>query len=136
VENTRRYAEQSLVSATAAKMTDYIGMAKGNLAWVHLRNGDVVTAFEQASQAVKNLRQMPLLWVALWPLIGVEMARQQISGAIRHVETLLTPSQMAVSADLESAMRASVNAWKGNDPNTAKIQLERAADLARAIGYL
>jgi class 3 adenylate cyclase/predicted ATPase len=136
VENTRRYAEQSLVSATAAKMTDYIGMAKGNLAWVHLRNGDVVTAFEQASQAVKNLRQMPLLWVALWPLIGVEMARQQISGAIRHVETLLTPSQMAVSADLESAMRASVNAWKGNDPNTAKIQLERVADLARAIGYL
>ena len=140
VENTRRYAEQSLASATAAKMVEYIGMAKGNLAWVHLRNGDVATAFEQASQAVENLRQTPqghtILWVALWPLIGVEMARQQISDPIRHVETLLTPSQTAAPADLESAMRASVNAWKGNDRNTAKIQLEKAANLAREIGYL
>ena len=140
VENTRRYAEQSLASATAAKMVEYIGMAKENVAWVHLRNGDVVTAFEQASQAVENLRQTPqghtILWVALWPLIGVEMARQQISDAIRHVETLLTPSQTAVPADLESAMRASINAWKGNDRNAAKIQLEKAANLAREIGYL
>lgn len=140
VENTRRYAEQSLASATAAKMVEYIAMAKGNLAWVHLRNGDVTAAFEQASQAVENLSLTPaghnVLWVALWPLIGVEMARQQISDPIRHVETLLIPSQMAVPADLESAMRASVNAWKGNDRNTAKIQLEKAANLARQTGYL
>lgn len=139
VENTRRYAEQSLVSATAAKMVEYVAMAKGNLAWVHLRSGNIATAFEQASQAVENLSltpQFPLLWVALWPLIGVEMARQQISEPIRRVETLLTPSQMAVPSNLESAMRASVNAWKGNDRNTARIQLEKAANLARQTGYL
>jgi predicted ATPase/class 3 adenylate cyclase len=136
VENTRCYAEQSLVSATAAKMVEYIAMARGNLAWVYLRNGDAATAFEQASQAVENLGQLPLLWVTLWPLIGVEMARQQISDAIRHIETLLTPSQMAVPSDLESAMRASVNAWKGNDRNTAKIHLEKASELAREMGYL
>jgi len=43
---------------------------------------------------------------------------------------------MAVPADLESAMRAAVDAWKRNDGAAAKIHLEKASELARKIGYL
>jgi class 3 adenylate cyclase len=140
VENTRRYAEQSLASATAAKMVEYIGMAKGNLAWVDLRNGEVARAFEHALGGVADLRQTPqghiLLWVALWPLIGVQIERAQISEAIDHLETLLTPPQMAIPGDLESAMRVAVDAWERNDQDTAKFNLEKTANLARQIGYL
>jgi class 3 adenylate cyclase/tetratricopeptide (TPR) repeat protein len=140
VENTRRYAEQSLASATAAKMVEYIGMAKGNLAWVDLRNGEVASAFEHASGGVEDLRQTPqghiLLWVALWPLIGVQIERAQISEAIDHLETLLTPPQMAIPGDLESAMRVAVDAWERNDQDTAKFNLGKTANLARQIGYL
>ena len=142
IEDTRRYAEHSLASATAAKMVEYIAMAKGNLAWVHLRNGDVASAFKEAAEAVQHFRHtphvrgMPVLWVPLWPLIGAQLMREQISDAIDHVEPLLTPSQMAIPADLESAMRAAVDAWKGNDRATARIHLEKASELAREMGYL
>jgi class 3 adenylate cyclase len=140
VENTRRYAEQSLCSATAARMVEYVGMAKGNLAWVRLRDGDVGAAFEQASQGVENLRQTPqghiLLWVALWPLIGAQMARERISDALDYVETLLTPPQMAIPADLETQMRAAVDARNANEQTKANVHLKKAADRAREIGYL
>jgi tetratricopeptide (TPR) repeat protein len=142
IEDTRRYAEHSLASATAAQMVEYIAMAKGNLAWVHLRNGDVASAFKEAAEAVEHFRHtphvrvMPVLWIPLWPLFGAQLMREQISDAIDHVEPLLTPSQMAIPADLESAMRAAVDAWKGNDRAAAKIHLEKASELAREMGYL
>jgi hypothetical protein len=122
-----------------AKMVEYVGMAKGNLAWVHLRNGNLASAFEQATDGVENLRETNahiLLWVALWPLIGVQIAQGQIGDAIDHIEALLTRPQMAIPADLESAMRAAVDAWKGNDRAAAKIHLEKASELAREMGYL
>jgi tetratricopeptide (TPR) repeat protein len=139
VENTRRFAEQSLTSATMAKMVEYVGMAKGNLAWVHLRNGDLASAFEQATDGVQNLRETnadTVLWVALWPLIGVQMTQGQIGDAIDHVETLLTRPEMAIPAELESAMQGAVDAWKRNDRETAKVSLAKASDLAREIGCL
>ena len=140
IDGTRRYAEQSLSSAAATSMLEYIGMAKGNLAWVHLRNGDVVAAFEQACEGVEKLRATPqghiLLWVALWPLIGAAMARKQIGEAAKHMEELLIPPQMAIPADLEAQMRAAVDACKKNDQREANLHLKKATDLARDIGYL
>jgi len=40
VETARCYAERSLSSAASPRMIEYVGMAKGNLAWVTLRDGD------------------------------------------------------------------------------------------------
>jgi hypothetical protein len=69
-------------------------------------------------------------------LIGVQIERAQIREAIDHLETLLTPPQMAIPGDLESAMRVAVDAWERNDQDTAKFNLEKTANLARQIGYL
>ena len=140
VECARDYAGQSLSSAVTARMPEYIGMAKGNLAWVHLRNGDLLSACKEAREGVEKLRGTPqghiLLWVALWPLIGVEMARGKTADALAHVETLLVPPQMAIPMDLETALRSAVNAWKENDRAMADLHLKKAADLAKKIGYL
>jgi len=38
VETARCYAERGLSSAASARMIEYVGMAKGNRAWVNLRN--------------------------------------------------------------------------------------------------
>ena len=40
VETARCYAERGLSSAASARMIEYVGMAKGNRAWVNLRDGD------------------------------------------------------------------------------------------------
>jgi tetratricopeptide (TPR) repeat protein len=140
IDGARRYAEQSLSSATTTSMVEYIGMAKGNLAWAHLRNGDVAAAFEQACAGVEKLRETPqghiLLWVALWPLIGAALAREQIGEVTKHMEQLLIPPQMAIPADLEAQMRAAVDAWKKNNQSEANLHLKKVADLAREIGYL
>ena len=120
-------------------MAEYVGMAKGNPAWVYLRDGNLASAFEQSTDGVQNLRETNahiLLWAALWPLIGVKIVQGQIGDAIDHVETLLTPPQMAICADLDSAMQGAVDAWKGNDRAAAKIHLEKASELACEMGYL
>lgn len=40
VETARCYAERGLSSAASVRMIEYVGMAKGNRAWVNLRDGD------------------------------------------------------------------------------------------------
>ena len=81
-------------------MIEYIGMARGNLAWVQLRNDDLTSAYAHACEGAEKIGQTPqghiLLWVALWPLIGVAIARNEIADAIEHVEKLLIPPQMAI----------------------------------------
>jgi hypothetical protein len=64
------------------------------------------------------------------------MARERISDAMDHVETLLTPPQMAIPADLEAQMRAAVDAWNANEQTKANVHLKKTADRAREIGYL
>src|SRR5439155_16617230 len=102
IEAARGCAEESLSSATNARMIEYVGMAKGNLAWVHLREGDLAAAYADGSEGVEKISQTPqghiLVWVGLWPLIGVAIARDQIADAIKHVEKLLVPPQMAMTA--------------------------------------
>jgi hypothetical protein len=121
-------------------MIEYVGMARGNLAWAHLREGDLAAAYADGSEGVEKISQTPqgdiLVWVALWPLIGVAIARDQFADAIKHVEKLLVPPQMAMTAALEAELRSAVEAWKGNDQRAAKLRLQKAADMARDIGYL
>jgi eukaryotic-like serine/threonine-protein kinase len=140
IEPARYYAEQSLASASAARMLEYIGVAKGNLAWVDLRSGDVSRAYEHGCEAVGQLRQTPLgdiiLWIALWPLIGVAIARDQTAEAIQHAEKLLVPTQMALPPHLRMQMRAAIDAWKENNHSKSNIHLKMAADLAVELGYL
>ena len=140
IEAARSYAEQSLFSATKARLLEYIGMAKGNLAWVDLRCGDLTAAYEKGREGVEKLRGTPqghiLLWVALWPLIGAAMAREQTGEVAKHMEELLIPPQMAIPEQLEMQMRAAVDAWRRNDQTESNFHLKKAADLARELGYL
>jgi hypothetical protein len=69
-------------------------------------------------------------------LVGIATAREQIAEAIKHVEELLIPPQMAIPAALETQLRTAVESWKSNDSGTTNLRLKKAADLARTIGYL
>jgi eukaryotic-like serine/threonine-protein kinase len=140
LEDTHRYAEQALATATTARMMEYIGMAKGNLAWVKLRNGDLASAYTYACEGVEEISQMPqtliLLWVALWPLIGVAIARNETAEVIKNVEKLLVPPQMAIPTALEKELRDAVKAWNDNDSAATDLCLKRAVIPARDLGYL
>jgi class 3 adenylate cyclase/tetratricopeptide (TPR) repeat protein len=140
LEATLSFSEQSLASASSSRMPEYMGMAMGNLAWVRFRQNDLAQAHEQASAGVAKLLETPqghiLLWVALWPLIGVALARQETDEAIQHVSELLVPPQMAMPAALEAELRSAVETWKKKDHNAAHRFLKKATDMARAIGYL
>jgi len=78
LERARRYASQSLASATAGQMLEYIGMASANLAWVAWHEGNLAQAEEEGRAALDLWRQLPAAhsscafqWTALWPLVGV-----------------------------------------------------------------
>ena len=140
VEAARHHAGQSLSLASTARMPEYIGMAKGNLAWVHLREGDFETAYQEACEGEERLRETSqsqiLLWITLWPLVGAALARERIAEAIPHVETLLAPTQMAMPAALETELRRGLEAWKVNKQNKAKLHFKKVTDLAQQLGYI
>ena len=140
VEAARDYALQSSATATAGRMAEYIGMAKGNLAWVHLRQNDPARAYDESLGAIEKMRgttQSTIFqWVPLWPLTAVLLTLNQTGEAIKHLGEMLGPSQMALPADLEREMRSAIRAWQANDPDVAKGSLARAANRAKELGFL
>jgi tetratricopeptide (TPR) repeat protein len=140
VQAARGYIERSLAAATAAKMLEYIGMAKANLAWVAWRDGNLAEAQAQGQAALEVFQQVPqggiFLWVALWPLIGVALAQGQATQALEHARRLLPPPQMRLPEALEQAVQQAIDTWEGGKHKKARACLKQATHLAETIGYL
>jgi serine/threonine protein kinase len=125
IEATRAYAVRSAEAAAAAGMRDYVAAARSNLAWLALRDGDVDSAALLAREAVdiwKNLAlAFPLQWMALLPLLNVEMRRGNLAEAVVCAESLLAPTQQDLPGTAADALGRAVRAWRegGDDVESA-----------------
>lgn len=121
-------------------MPEYIGTAKANMAWIASREGNVEEADANACAALHLWRGLPLAspfqWTALWPLIGIGLARNRTDEAIEHARALLSPVEQVLPGPVGTAVEAAVRAWDAGDARAAWAQLEHAAQLARPLGYL
>ncbi|MFL5801098.1 MAG: ATP-binding protein, partial [Roseiflexaceae bacterium] len=140
VEAVRRSIARSLAVATAGQMIEYLGTANANLAWVAWRAGDLAVTQEHGRAALELWRQAslayPFQWVALWPLIGVALAQDQLSEAISYARALLTPVQQRLPDALMVVVEEAVQAWDRGQPETAHARLRRAIAVAQEMGYL
>jgi DNA-binding SARP family transcriptional activator len=136
----RAYAERSLRVAMAEQMPEYIGAAHGNLAWLAWRAANLADARAHGQRALAAWRGTSLVfsaqWTALWPLIGVALAENQVAEAAEYARALLDLQQQRPPEVLEVALEATVRAADVGDLEAARAEIARALDPARALGYL
>jgi len=137
VKETEHYASQSLAAATAGEMHSFMGVAKANLSWIAWRQGKLGKAREKGQAALEMLPSTyPFRWTALWPLIGVALAQDQVADAIVHAHALLDPMQQRLPRALASTLQEAVEAWQAAQPESATLHLSRAVEVAQKTGYL
>jgi DNA-binding SARP family transcriptional activator len=141
VEKVKDYISRSLAMATAAHMPENVGVAKANLAWVAWREGNLAEAEAQGRAALKLWEQLalhvyPFHWVALWPLIGIALAQDQVAAVIDYARALLEPTQLRLPDVLTAVVEEAIWAWEQTQPEMARAHLNRAIELAQKMGYL
>src|SRR5262249_26786765 len=140
VEAVRRSIERSKAVATTGQMLEYLGAAKANLAWVAWREGKLSEVQLNGRAALELWQQTPLVypfqWTALWPLIGVALAQEQLPDAMNYARALLTPVQQRLPDALTAAIEDALAAWDQGQAETAGTHLHRACALAQELGYL
>jgi len=130
------------VAAEIAKMPEYAGAARANLAWVALSKGDTAQAREHSLAAIELWNQSPGIqaaatvyyWTAIWPLVRVHLEEGDLAGAITFARQLLEPHRKGLPADLTTALTGAIDAWDANYPEVAQGGLLSAVALAETLG--
>jgi hypothetical protein len=98
--------------AEAAQMPACMGVVRANQAWVAWRRGDAAAAERQARDALALWKESPLVYayqsLALWPLVGVALARGRDAGARGYVRALLDPKQQRLPDALNTPLEAAL----------------------------
>ncbi len=140
MDKVRSFAMRSQETAAIGQMIEYISMAQANLAWAARREGKLAEARElgvAAWEAIQTTMQGQLLnWVAVWPLIGICLAQNQIAEAVDYARKLLIPTQQPQPEVLAAPLQAAIQAWEQAQPERAYVCLTQAAALAEPMGYL
>jgi len=143
VEDVRQCTWRALAVATEGQMMEYVATAKANLAWVAWREENFTEAQQDGRAALELWDQLPkssgslaFYWTALWPLIGVALAQDQISEAVEYARVLLDPQEQPQPDVLKAIIEEATEASDRGQQEKAKACLNRAAQLAGEIGYL
>jgi tetratricopeptide (TPR) repeat protein len=140
VEVTTQYGTQALEAARTLEEQMYIASAEANLAWVAWRKGDLTEAERLGHAALAywqtQERTYPFHWLALWPLLGIDLATGDLAGAIEDARRLLDPLLQPPPEALKTPVEVAIAAWDQHQPETAHTELRYVARLAEALGYL
>jgi eukaryotic-like serine/threonine-protein kinase len=140
VENVLKYAARSLEVAAIGQMIEYTSMAQANQAWAARRQGKLLEAKELGMAAwetmQKTIQSQMFAWVAVWPLLGLSLAQNQITDAVDFVRKLLAPTTQPQPEALAAPLQAAIQAWEQGKTEQAAAALHQAAKLAEPLGYL
>jgi hypothetical protein len=121
-------------------MTEYVAMAKANLAWVAWRDDDAKKAESLGTEALELWHGMEdpynFDWMARWPLIAVAISRNDTACAIDHARALLLENQHPLPQKLASLTQEAINSWEEKRPEAALANFEHALRVAHELGQL
>jgi tetratricopeptide (TPR) repeat protein len=140
VEETRRYVARAMKVATAGQFAPWIGVGRANLAWAAGREGRWAEAQAEAEAALERWRPLavvlPFRWLLLWPLAGLALANDRLPQALDHAREMLEPGQQPLPVEMRSAIEQALAGWQRGESEAAHKHISRAAEAARALGYL
>ena len=139
VEGAATSAQLALERAAKLRMVEYIAMAKATLSWANWRRGNETDAEKLAQEALELWHGMPdpysFDWMALWPLIAIELGRKNLVRAFECAGALLDERQHPLPDKLLAATRQALEDWQHDDP-VAGSNLEATVQLATELHYL
>jgi hypothetical protein len=125
--------------ALAGDMLEYVSSAKANLAWVSYHEGDLSRTLAYGLEAMEIWKQSPLVypfqWTALWPLIGVALAKNQISEAVENVRLMLQPTQQLLPDTLTEILDDILEQWERGNLEMTRNLINEVVELAQAINW-
>ena len=75
-------------------------------------------------------------WIALWPLVGISLARNRVDEGIDHARSMLEPLMQRLPDRLAVTLEAAVKAADRKEWDTAEARLTEAAREAYTDCYL
>ncbi len=143
LEETRRYAERNLEISTRAEMPEYIATSKANQAWLAWRAGDLTLSEGLARAALDLWQQLPVghasarfQWLALFPLMEVQLQEDKLSPAIESARALLESNQQRLPDVLNALLERAINAGDRTELESARSLLHQATAVGQQMNYL
>lgn len=110
------------------------------MAWLAWVEGDLKQAQTVGQTAIETFKSLPAgspFWgAALWPLIGVNAAQNDMAAAVTHIKPLLASVQLRMPDKMTAILQQIIAAWEANQPETAQNHLQYALQLAQEMSYL
>lgn len=126
--------------AERLRLPEYVAMATASRAWVAWRDGDAEAARAAAAAATRlwddGAFRYPFRWVALLPVLALDVEAGDLGAAVAAVAEILEPAQQRLPDRLDSALAASLAARAHGDAGETRAALARSIDAARSLGYL
>jgi tetratricopeptide (TPR) repeat protein len=139
-EACRDYAQRGLQTAEAARLMENAALARGNLAWLAWREGDLAEAEKQGRAALDLWEESAFVyafhWTALFPLLAVAVEKDALAEALDHARALLDPQQQKLPDPLEAALETAIQTGDDEGAEAARQSLQQAVQVARETGYL
>ena len=136
VEQTQLFAERTLILATGADMPTYVGMAKGNLAWVALQRGNSALAEQYARAGLTLLAPpIPASWAVTMPLVAALHNRGETVESVALLEKTLAGLQR-FAPPVEVAIKAVTAANNAKDMEATRSRIGDVLSAAEQHNYL
>jgi len=139
IEETRMYVLRTLDSASAARMPEYVAMAKANLSWIAWRERNIQSAENEARAALELLKRVPqgeiFAWTAVWPIIGVMITQDRTAEAVEYARLMFGPKQQPLPDSLVSILQEALDAWENGQTKITSALLTRSLEIGLDIGY-
>jgi class 3 adenylate cyclase len=140
VEEVRHAVGPVIKGARGALLPEYEAMAIANRAWVAWRSGEEAQAATDAQAALQIWESLPARymfdWMALWPLVAIALASQNVEQAAEYARRMLPPPQQPLQEPARTLVEDAVHAWDANQPAETEELLHRAVSAAGDLGYL
>ncbi|MBN1606138.1 MAG: protein kinase [Polyangiaceae bacterium] len=133
-------ARDLLGTRGVAQMTDYIGVAEANLAWVAWKAGDLAGVKAHGEAALKAWDHPPALypfqWLARWPLLAAAAAAGSVPDAAEHLRALLDSRHQTLDEATTSAIRQVLENLARGDGDAARAGIHALVEHGRRSGEL
>jgi DNA-binding SARP family transcriptional activator len=142
LDQVRIFAKRSLELASAHQMSNYVGAAYANLAWLEWKSNNLRLARQYATHALDIWQKdsyparYAFEWLARLPLIAIALTENNISEAHSHVHILLHESQQRMPSDIETPLQQADKADGLANANAIKNLLSIAIQKSVELKYL
>ena len=140
VEGVHNAIPAVIERARETSLPEYETMAIANRAWVAWRSGDEEKAAADAQAALQAWEKLPVRyifdWMALWPLVAIALASQDVERAAEYARGMLPPPQQSLQEPTRTLVEDAIRAWDAGLSAETEELLLRAVRAAGDLGYL